>query len=121
MSYRSVRLAEEIKRVITDLMRTALRDPRISGMTSITGVDVSKDLRYAKIYISVLGTEEEQEKTIEGLQSAGGFIRSEMGKAIRLRYTPELSFTLDTSIQHSLKINKMLRDIIPDQDKELKD
>lgn len=115
MNYRPNRLAEEIKRVITDMLQTQLKDPRISSFTSITNVDVSKDLRYAKVYVSVLGDEDDQEKTLEGLQSAGGFIRSELGKQIRLRYHPELSFFIDKSIQHSLKITRILRDLADEE------
>lgn len=118
MSYRANRLAGEIKRVVTELLQTGLNDPRIHRFTSVTVVEVSKDRRYAKIHVSVLGTKEEQLKTLEGLQSASGFIRSELGKQIRLRYHPEISFELDTSIQHSLKINKMLKGLIPDKGRE---
>lgn len=116
MSYRVSRLAGEIKRVVTELMQTELNDPRISRLTSITAVDVSKDRRYAKIHVSVLGSEDEQQRTLEGLQSADGFIRSELGKRIRLRYHPEIIFTLDDSIERSLKINKILRDLVPEKD-----
>jgi ribosome-binding factor A len=113
VSYRANRLAGEIQRVVTDLLQTGLKDPRINRLTSITAVDVSKDRRYAKIYVSVLGSEDEQQKTLEGLQSASGFIRSELGKQIRLRYHPEILFVLDKSIQQSFKIDKMLRDNHP--------
>jgi ribosome-binding factor A len=115
VSYRANRLAEEIKRVITDTLQTELKDPRISPFTSITMVDVSKDLRHAKVYVSVLGDEDDQEKTIEGLQSAGGFIRSELGKQIRLRYHPELTFFIDKSIQHGLKITRILRELADEE------
>ncbi len=118
MSYRANRLAGEIKRVVTELLQTGLNDPRIHRLTSITAVEVSKDCRYAKIHVSVLGSEDEQLKTLEGLHNACGFIRTELGKQIRLRYHPEILFMLDTSIQHSLKINKMLRDLKPDQGRE---
>lgn len=118
MSYRANRLAGEIKRVITELFQTGLKDPRVHRLTSITAVDVSRDLRHAKVFVSVMGSEEEQEKTLEGLRSAGGFIRSELGKQIRLNYHPELSFELDTSIEHSLKISQMLKDLKPDRERE---
>lgn len=111
VGYRADRLAEEIKRIVTDILRTEIKDPRINPFTSITRVDVSKDLRYARIYVSILGDQEEQEKTLEGLKNAGGFIRSELGKQIRLRYHPEITFSLDTSIQHGLKITRLLRDL----------
>jgi len=116
VNYRANRLAGEIQRVVTDLLQTGLNDPRICRLTSITAVDVSKDRRHAKIYVSVMGSEDEQQKTLEGLKSASGFIRSELGKQIRLRYHPELTFELDNSIKHSLKINKILRDLVPEKD-----
>ncbi|MGB4505147.1 MAG: 30S ribosome-binding factor RbfA [Syntrophaceticus sp.] len=119
MSYRANRLAGEIKRVVTELLQTGLKDPRIHRLTSVIAVEVSKDCRYAKIYVSVLGSEEEQLKTLEGLQSASGFIRSELGKQIRLRYHPEILFVLDDSIEHSMKINEMLRKL--KSDKRLED
>ncbi|HHY39655.1 MAG TPA: 30S ribosome-binding factor RbfA [Syntrophaceticus sp.] len=115
MGYRAGRLAEEIKKVLTDLLQTELKDPRINPMTSVTSVNVSKDLRYAKVYVSVLGTEDKKKETLEGLKSASGFIRSELGKRIRLRYHPEISFELDESIQHSLEINRILRDLKQDK------
>lgn len=118
MSYRANRLAGEIKRVITELLQIGLKDPRVHRLTSITAVNVSRDLRHAKVYVSVMGSEEEQKKTLEGLQSANGFIRSELGKQIRLSYHPELLFELDTSLEHSLKINQMLKELESESDKE---
>lgn len=115
MSYRAGRLAEEIKKVLTDLLQTELKDPRIHPMTSVTSVNVSKDLRYAKIFVSVLGPEDKKKETLNGLKSASGFIRSELGKRIRLRYHPEISFELDDSIQHSLEINRILRHLKQDK------
>ncbi len=88
-----------------------IKDPRISSMTSITDIEVSKDLRYAKIYISVYGNDDEKKNTIEGLKSATGFIRHELGKRIKLRYTPELIFELDNSIEYGAHISKILRDL----------
>ena len=115
MSYRAGRLAEEIKKVLTDLLQTELKDPRINPMTSVTSVSVSKDLRYAKVYVSVLGSEDKKKETLDGLKSACGFIRSEIGKRIRLRYHPEITFELDKSIQHSLEINRILRHLKQDK------
>ena len=115
MSYRAGRLAEEIKKVLTDLLQTELKDPRINPMNSVTSVSVSNDLRYAKVYVSVLGSEDKKKETLEGLKSASGFIRSEIGKRIRLRYHPEISFELDKSIQHSLEINRILQDLKKDK------
>lgn len=108
MSFRLNRLAEEIKREVTDILQTQLKDPRVSKFASITGVELSKDLRHAKIYVSVLGSEEDQNKTLDGLTSATGFIRSKIGNRIRLRYIPEIIFHLDPSIQKGIKITQLL-------------
>ncbi|NPV28254.1 MAG: 30S ribosome-binding factor RbfA [Firmicutes bacterium] len=111
MNFRPSRLAEEIKREVTDILRLQLKDPRISRFISITDVEVSKDLRHAKVFVSVFGSEEEQAKTLEGLKKASGFIRAELGKRIRVRYLPELSFCFDPSIQRGIKISQILREV----------
>ncbi|MDH7576714.1 MAG: 30S ribosome-binding factor RbfA [Bacillota bacterium] len=111
MNFRTSRLAEEIKREVTDILRLELKDPRISKFTSITGVEVSKDLRHAKMFVSVFGSENDQSRTLEGLKKASGFIRAELGKRIRVRYLPELSFCLDRSIQRGIAISQILREV----------
>ena len=115
MGFRPNRLAEEIKREVTSMLQTDLKDPRICRFSSITDVEVSRDLRYAKLFVSIYGSEEEQAQTLAGLQSAGGFIRSELGKRIRLRFFPELTFCLDTSIQKGVKLTNLIRQVIDDQ------
>lgn len=109
MSHRPERLAEAIKKEISDMLRDELKDPRI-GFATITLVEVSSDLRYAKVYISVLGAPEEQKNTLNALERAKGFVRSELGRRIRLRYTPELTFKLDTSIQRGTRVIKLLEE-----------
>lgn len=109
---RTDRVAEAIKRVIGELIQHGrIKDVRISGLISVTGVEVSGDLRHAKVYISVYGDEDTQEQTMEGLQSAIGFIRSEVGKQIKLRCTPDLHLKLDHSMQRGAEINELLRRI----------
>ncbi|MGF7057118.1 30S ribosome-binding factor RbfA [Brassicibacter mesophilus] len=105
------RISEEIKRIVSGVIMSGLKDPRISPMTSITQVQVTRDLRFAKIYISVLGDEESKENTLKGLQSGSGFIRKEIGKSLDLRYTPEPLFYLDKSIEHGMHISKLLSDM----------
>ncbi|KNF08863.1 ribosome-binding factor A [Gottschalkia purinilytica] len=105
------RIGEEIKKIVSNIIMNELKDPRISSMTSITQVQVTKDLRFAKIFISVLGDEKSGENTIKGLESASGFIRKEIGKNLSLRYTPEPVFELDNSIEYGIKISKILDDI----------
>ncbi len=103
MSFRPERLAEAIKKEVSELLRESLKDPRI-GFVSITSVEVSRDLRYANIYASVFGEQAQQKSSIEALQKAQGFIRGELGRRIRLRYTPEITFKLDQSISHGSRI-----------------
>lgn len=88
-----------------------IKDPRIKGMVSITEINVTKDLRYAKVYISIYGNEEEKKETIEGLKSASGYIRHEIGKRIKMRYTPEISFELDKSIEYGVHISEVLKEL----------
>ncbi len=107
MSFRPERLAEAIKKEVSELLREELKDPRI-GFVSITSVDVSKDLRYANIYASIFGEPDQQKISIKALQKAQGFIRGELGKRIRLRYTPEITFKLDQSISHGSRIMALM-------------
>ncbi len=99
---------DEILRELSALIRK-VKDPRVSGVISITAVETTSDLRYAKVYVSALDKNKEKE-ILQGLRSASGFLRREMGQALRLRYTPELIFTLDDSIEHGAHILDMLRD-----------
>ncbi|KAB3531337.1 30S ribosome-binding factor RbfA [Alkaliphilus serpentinus] len=102
------RLSEEIKKLISHIIRNELRDPRIAPMTSVTVVEVTRDLRYAMVYISVLGSEEEKETTLEALKNSSGFVRREIGKKISARYTPEVIFKLDQSIEKGFEIQKVI-------------
>lgn len=107
---RANRVAEQIKKEMTDILMREVKDPRIKFVT-VTGVDVTGDLQQAKIYISVLGSEEEKAETLKGLSKASGFIRSEIGKRIRLRKTPEISFHFDESIEYGNRIEELLSEI----------
>ncbi|OIJ13121.1 ribosome-binding factor A [Anaerobacillus alkalilacustris] len=110
MSVRPNRVAEQIKKEMTDILQRELKDPRI-GFVTVTGVEVTGDLQQAKIYITVLGNDEQKEATLQGLSKATGFIRSEIGKRIRLRKTPELLFKFDESIDYGNKIESLLGEI----------
>lgn len=105
------RISEEVKKIISELLYNGLKDPRISPMTSITRVEVTRDLRYAKIYVSILGNKEEKENSIEGLNSAKGFIRKEIGNKIDIRYIPEPIFILDESIEEGIRMSKLIEDV----------
>lgn len=104
------KINEEVRRELASVIRE-LKDTRIPLMTSVVAVHVTPDLRYAKAYISVMGDEQTQEKAIEGLKSASGFIRREIGHQLGLRYTPEFVFVLDHSIEHGAHINDIINDI----------
>ena len=100
----------EVMRELANVIRE-LKDTRIPLMTSVVAVHVTNDLRYAKAYISVMGEEETKKKAMQGLKSASGFIRREIGKRVDLRYTPEFIFELDNSIEHGSHIDKLLKNI----------
>lgn len=110
MSVRPNRVAEQIKKEMTDILQRDLKDPRI-GFVTVTGVEVTGDLQQATIFITVLGSDEQKESTLQGLSKATGFIRSEIGKRIRLRKTPELLFKFDESIEYGNKIEALLGEL----------
>ncbi len=108
-SNRIGRINEEIQRELSALI-PAGKDPRVSGMISVTAVETTPDLRYAKAYISVLD-KENGERVLKGLRSASGWLRRELGSALKLRYTPELVFQLDDSIDKGAHILELLRSV----------
>ena len=115
------RISEEVRKVVSDLLLSEIKDPRISGMPSVNRVNVSKDLKFAKIYISVLGNEEDKINTIKGLENAKGFIRTEIGKRVQLRHVPEPLFLLDESIEQAMHLTKLIDEVnkvIPNRDTE---
>jgi ribosome-binding factor A len=112
MAERINRIAEEMKKEISAIVQNELKDPRLSGLTSIVAVDVTKDLRYAKVYFSVLGSEEDKKNTYEALKKAAGYIRREVGHRMEIRYTPELIFEPDKSIEHGAYISKLIDDTL---------
>ena len=108
-SNRIGRINEEIQRELSDLIR-GLKDPRVQTMLSITRVDTTSDLRYAKVHISVLEESRENE-AMKGLRSAGGWLRRELGQKLQLRYTPELIFELDTTIEYGVHIASLINQV----------
>ena len=105
---RTDRISEEIRRVMSDIIMNDVKDPRLPAFVSVTGVRVVKDLKHAKVFISVLGTPEEKAEAIRALVHAAGYIRREIGQRVRIRYTPELHFELDDSIEHGIHINRLI-------------
>ena len=108
--HRQEKLGELITAELSDLMRTRLKDPRV-GFASITRVEVSGDLRHAKVFVSVMGTPEEQSDTMKGLKNASGFLRHELAGRLTLRYMPELAFKLDKSIAEGARILDLINKV----------
>jgi len=103
-------MAEAIKKEVADLIRNDIKDPRV-GFVTITGVEVTRDLSYGKIFISVMGSEEQRKETLGALQKAAGYLRSEVGRRIKVRHAPELVFKLDTSLDHGTRIMELLHEV----------
>ena len=110
MSYNRIdRISEEVRREVDRIIREELSDPRIAGTFSVTHADVTRDLRHAKIYVSVL-EDDKREGMMAALKKAAGFIRHELGQNIIIRYSPELTFVSDTNIAYGVHIAKVLAD-----------
>lgn len=113
MSRRTERVGQIIKAELSELIRTELRDPRL-GFATLTEAEVSADLRHVRVYVSVMGTTEEKNQTLDVLNSAAGFLRSQLGQKVRLRYTPEVAFTLDPSLERGSRVLALLAGRNPD-------
>lgn len=112
MGHRSTRVADAIKDEVASILLLKMKDVRVpSERVSVTKVEVTGDLRHATVFVSILGDEDQQELAIEGLQSARGYVRSEIGKSIKLRATPEVHFRLDHSLEHGANILALLNKI----------
>lgn len=114
-SRRTARVSSVIREVVSTAILLELRDPRIKNVT-VLGADVSPDLRYAKVRVSVRGTEKEAALTIHGLNSARGYLQSKIGDRVKTRYTPELKFELDHGIQQSFETTRILKEVLPAED-----
>lgn len=110
-SIKNIRVNEEVMRELSNIIRGEIKDPRINPMTSVVSVEVAPDLKTAKAYISVLGDEESQKRTIEGLRSAEGYIRRALAKSINLRNTPQIRFILDQSIEYGVQMSKKIDEV----------
>ncbi len=105
---RTDRIAGEMQKEISGIIRYSIKDPRLPDLVSVTAVRVTRDLRYAKVYISIFGTDEEKKDAINALNHAAGFVRREVGRKIQLRYTPELTFITDDSIEQGIHISHLI-------------
>jgi len=108
--HRQEKLGELIAAELSDLLRTRVKDPRV-GFASITHVEVSGDLRHAKVFVSVMGSPEEREATMQGLKNATGFLRHELATRLVLRYMPEIAFKLDKSIEEGARILELIQKV----------
>ena len=114
------RIDEEYKKVLSQIIGYELKNPNVTGLISVTKVKVTPDLKYAKVYVSIMNSKNIKE-TMEGLKKSSGFIRTELAKRVNLRNTPELTFEIDDSIEYGAKIDSILKEIMPEKNEENKD
>lgn len=105
---RSDRVAEAIREEVATFLASSVKDPRVQGLVTVTGVDLTRDLRHARVYVSVLGSDAERAATFDGLASLAGHLRSRVGRSLRLRLAPEISFKEDESVAHAARIESLL-------------
>ncbi|HLS54095.1 MAG TPA: 30S ribosome-binding factor RbfA [Tissierellaceae bacterium] len=113
------RISEEVRKAVSELLYNGLKDPRINSMITVTKVEVTRDLSYANIYVSVLGDDEDKSNSLAGLESAKGFIRNEIGRKVDLRHVPEPVFYLDESIEDAIRLSKLI-DKVKEEDSKLR-
>ncbi|MEJ5341224.1 MAG: 30S ribosome-binding factor RbfA [Thermogutta sp.] len=111
-SRRALKLAEAVRHVVSSAILFELKDPRVRDVT-VTYVEVSEDLRFAKVHVSVMGDEKRQRLTLRGLQSAAGFLQAKCAEKIETRWTPKLTFVLDQGVKHSIEISRILAEVLP--------
>lgn len=108
---RAERVAEGIRTEVAMFLRDGAKDPRLKGLVTVTGVDVTRDLRHARVYVSVLGSDEERAATFEGLRSVAHHLRGSIGRALRLRVAPEIDFRADESLAQAQRIEALLAQV----------
>ena len=109
-NYRVGRINEEVKREVSNIIQNEIKDPRLTAMVSVTDVKVTRDLRYAKVFVSIFGkNDEEKNNTFVALKNASGYIRKEIGQRINLRYNPQIIFELDDSINYGMHIEELIQ------------
>lgn len=110
-SVKNTRVNGEVHRVLAEIIRSEIKDPRINPMTTVVSVEVAPDLKTCKAWISVLGNEESQKDTLTGLRSAEGYIKNQLARKINLRNTPEIRFIIDQSIEYGVTMSKLIDDV----------
>ena len=118
MTYRIERLNSLLRQEISDIIQRQVKDPRLGVFVSVTAVDVSSDLKFAKVYVSCMGSENEKVDTLKALTSAAGFIRHELGNRMQARRIPELSFRLDDTIEKADRVLRLIDQISEEEDTE---
>ena len=118
-SVKNTRINREVQRVLAEIIRGEIKDPRISPWTSVVAVEVAPDLKSCKAWISVLGDEEVRKATMEGLESAMGFIKRQLARTVNLRNTPEITFVSDESIEYGVNMSRRIDEVIA-QDEAVK-
>jgi ribosome-binding factor A len=111
MSHRLQRVSELIRAEVSDLLLRGIRDPRVTGLVTVTSVEVTRDLTRARVYVSVLGAEEQQVQALRGLQSARPFVRREVARRLKLRASPAIEFFLDHSIEHGSRLLALMKEL----------
>jgi ribosome-binding factor A len=112
MSRRLLKAASAIREVVSMAILTELRDPRVKNVTVI-GVEVLPDMKSAKVQVSIMGSEKEQQLSLSGLQNAAGFLQKRIAERIETRYTPRLEFVMDKGVKNSLEVARILREVLP--------
>ena len=112
MSRRLLKAAEAIRGVVSMAILTEVRDPRVKNVT-VVGVEVLPDMKSAKVFVSIMGSEKEQQLGLSGLQHSAGFLQKKIAERIETRYTPRLTFVLDKGVKNSLEVNRILREVLP--------
>lgn len=120
-SIKNTRINGEVQRVLAEIIRGEIKDPRISPLTSVVSVEVAPDLKSCKAWISVLGDEEARAATYQGLKSAEGFIKSKLAKEINLRNTPSITFIMDQSIEYGVNMSKKIDDVMASEREEVEE
>ncbi|MDO4260502.1 MAG: 30S ribosome-binding factor RbfA [Eubacteriales bacterium] len=120
-SIKNTRINGEVQKVLSEIIRTEIKDPRIHPMTSVVTVEVAPDLKTCKAYVSVLGDEESQQSTLAGLKSAEGYIRRQLARELNLRNTPEVSFIMDQSIAYGVNMSRLIDEVTRDIGREEED
>ncbi len=110
-SVKNIRINSEVQREMSQIIREEIKDPRVHPMTSVMAAEVTPDLKFAKIFVSVLGSEEDQEKTMEGLKKSASFARAQLARRMNLRNTPEITFVLDHSIEYGVMMSKKIDEV----------